>query len=58
MTHLHAILALVAAFAAGFGFGRVKNAGKLSAIAAEIKKIETAVDNDVKSVIAKIKAKL
>lgn len=58
MIHLHAILAVVAAFVAGFGVGRIKNAGKLSAIAAEIKKIETAVDNDVKSVIAKIKAKL
>ena len=51
-------LALVAALAAGFGLGRVKNAGKLAAVRAEVAKLEAAGEADVKKVIAAVKSHL
>ena len=43
---------------AGFGFGRIKNAKKLAAINADVKKVITPVDNAVKTVVADVKSKL
>ena len=51
------ILTVLVSGAAGFGLGRVKNAAKLAAIKAEVVKIEGEVVTDVKSVVARIKAK-
>lgn len=52
------LISAVAILAAGFGLGRVKHPSnlKLTAIKAEIVKIEGEVSTDVKSVIARVKA--
>lgn len=47
-----------AALAAGFGLGRIKNAGKLAAVKAELSKVETSTVAEVKKLAAAIKAKL
>lgn len=52
------IAALVAAAGAGFGVGRVKNAGKLAAVKAELVKVEGSAVAEVKKLVADIKAKL
>jgi len=51
-------IAVIAALAAGFGLGRVKNAGKLAAARAELNKLELGVSSEAKSVIAAIRSKL
>ena len=48
----------VISLAAGFGLGRVKNAGKLAAARAELNKLELGVSSEAKSVVAAIRAKL
>lgn len=48
----------VACLVAGFGLGRIKNAGKLAAIEAELKKVEGSVVDEVKKLVASIKAHL
>jgi len=52
------VILIVVALAAGFGLGRVKNASKLSAIGAELSKVEASASADVKALVAKIKANL
>jgi hypothetical protein len=54
----HDAVIVVAALAAGFGLGRVKNAAKLAAVKAELVKAETSVVAEVKKLVADIKAKL
>lgn len=49
-------LAVLVAFAIGFGVGRIKNAAKLDAVKAEVTKAETAVSADAKALAAKIKS--
>lgn len=46
--------ALLAAAAAGFGLGRVKNAGKLAAISAEIAKLEADASADAAAAAVKL----
>jgi len=46
------------ALVAGFGLGRVKNASKLSAVSAELAKVQASASADVKALVASIKAKL
>ena len=52
------IVALAVALGLGFGAGRVKNAGKLAAVRAELVKAESSVVAEVKKLVADIKAKL
>jgi hypothetical protein len=54
----HEAVVAVLSLAAGFGAGRVKNAGKLAAVKAELVKAETSVVAEVKKLVADIKAKL
>jgi roadblock/LC7 domain-containing protein len=49
------IAALVLAAGAGFGAGRVKNAGKLAAIKAEVNKVQADAKADFAAAVAKIK---
>ena len=51
-------IAIAVALVLGFGLGRIKNAAKLAAIKAELVKVEGSVSTEVKSLVAKIKAKL
>lgn len=59
------VVYLLAAVAAGFGLGRIKNKAKLAAITAEISALEakvkgavTVVKDDIVSFIDRVKAKL
>jgi len=53
-----AIAALAISFGAGVGVGRIKNKAKLSAVAAELAKVEASAVAEVKSLAATIKSKL
>ena len=53
-----ALVALAVSFGAGVGVGRIKNKAKLSAVSAELAKVEGSVVAEVKSLVAAIKAKL
>ena len=55
---IHFGIAVIASFSLGFGAGRVKNVSKLAAVKAELVAFEQGVTTDVKSLVAKIKAKL
>jgi hypothetical protein len=50
------LVAVAVAAAAGFGVGRIKNATTLAALKAEVTKIVTAGETDVKKVVADIEA--
>ena len=54
------VIVVVAVLGLGIGFalGRIKNVAKLAAVSAELKKIEDYAISDVKSVVARIRAKL
>jgi hypothetical protein len=52
------LIAVLAALVAGFGVGRIKNVSKLAAIKAELDAIESSASQEVKSVIASIRAHL
>lgn len=53
---LFTIIGAVAIALAGFGVGRIKNAGKLASIKAELDAIESKASADVKALIAKIRS--
>ena len=53
---IHGILFLIAAAAAGFGVGRIKNASKLAAINAELAKVKAGVSAEVDKVVAAVKS--
>jgi hypothetical protein len=53
-----ALVALAVSFVAGFGVGRIKNAGKLAAAKAELVSLEGKVAAEVAKVIAAVRAKL
>lgn len=52
------ILALLAAFAAGFGVGRIKNKAKLDAVATLVAHLEATALKDVNAVVAAFKARI
>ena len=52
------LLVITVSLLVGFGAGRIKNAGKLSAVKAELAKVETSTVTEVKKLAADIKAKL
>jgi len=52
------IIAIVVAFAAGFGVGRIKNAAKLKAISAEFAKVGAEASAEVKAFVEAVKAKI
>jgi hypothetical protein len=51
-------IAVVAALAAGFGLGRVKDAKKLAAVKAELVKVENSVSTEVKKLVADVRKHL
>ena len=51
-------IAIVVALLVGFGLGRIKNAAKLAAVEAELNKIGVYATDEVKKLVAAIKAKL
>ena len=52
------IVGSAALLAVGFGAGRIRNAGKLAAVKAELAKVETSTVAEVKKLADAIKAKL
>ena len=52
------VVVFVAGLGAGFACGRVKNRAKLAAIAGELNQLETSAIAEVKTVVARIRAKL
>ena len=52
------VIAAVVGLALGFALGRVKNANKLASVEAELVKIESYAVLDVKSIVARVRAKL
>jgi hypothetical protein len=52
------VVGAVLCLSAGFGLGRVRNAGKLAAIKAEVVKVEASVVAEVQSLVAAIKSHL
>lgn len=54
----HHVAYIIGSVALGFGLGRIKNAGKLAAIKAELLAVEGSAIAEVKALAAKIKAKL
>jgi hypothetical protein len=53
-----AVVTFIVGLGIGFAAGRVKDSAKLAAVKAEIAKVEVFASAEVKSLAAKIKAKL
>ena len=58
MTHLHLVVSYVFVALIAFGLGRVKNSEKLARIATSLDFIEAKASQEVKSVVAAIRAHL
>jgi hypothetical protein len=59
MVHLaYVAITVIVSLALGFAGGRVKNAGKLAAVRAELAKVEASTVAEVKALVAAVKAKL